>query len=749
MFHFLPFLTFYIIANVCVLHQIYGFIVFISTSILCFKWFKQTLLLFVCSMFLCFSFYFKFESNQRYSVLNALRYETQATFTGVIVSMKESYFRLLDSNGFYLTVFYRAKDDFSFFPGDYVQVSGSYRFPDFPRNPGQFDSFFYSFIHKRCGSLTLESILLGTEAPWFSIYRVSHMLQLQLSSLYQRTLPSPYDSMLMALIFGESGTALSKELKSLFKDAGLLHALVVSGSQVSLVLSMVAVLLKYLGVYRFYQFSVIIPMSIFFYVLTGGGESVLRAILMANCTLFIKYVLRYRTSPLHIMCFTFLVMLCFDPFIIFKLGAILSFLATFSLVFLVDEVKEKFPRRMPVFCKDLLSMSLSPWLMTTPVLMVYSHVFSLGALISNVLVLFAIEWLVLIGFVATLVGFLVYPVAYYMMYTCLLLMQWIIAVSGWVSSFDWATIYLNPFFQSFGCMALVFFVLYLFYSSLQRYLYHVVGGLAVSLMVYTCFFPVQVTFLDIGQGDSTFIRYRGGSMLIDTGPKYIKGLGKTDQKVLIPFLRSQGVNTLDYLMVTHFDLDHSAHIRSLVEEVGVKRFVHNGSLAEYEELEYFLRDNDVDVQHLCEGDTLRNRQFELSFLQDCESSYKSKNNRSLVMKFHAFDTSILLTGDIEEDTEYSLIEQYGESLRSTFLKVAHHGSKTSSMQSFLSSVNPEYSIISCGLGNVYGHPNPRVLERVKGYSKVLRTDVEGAICLSLFKWFYRVGVFKDSIRYRF
>jgi len=267
-----------------------------------------------------------------------------------------------------------------------------------------------------------------------------------------------------------------------------------------------------------------------------------------------------------------------------------------------------------------------------------------------------------------------------------------------------------------------------------RYLFVLVLLIGMALIWFVVFVEdragwLTVAFLDVGQGDAVFIQAENGNqILLDGGANkaVLHQLGK-----MMPFYD----RSIDMVIVSHPDADH---IGGLVEVL--KRY-HVGSVMEsgvdskgvvYKEFKKLIRDKEIQnilarkgMQIKIDEGLFLNILFPVTDVSKMES-----NQASIVVKLVYGDTSFLLTGDAPKSIEKYLISIYDEGLESNVLKLAHHGSKTSTSEIFLGYVNPEYAIISVGAENRYGHPNQEVLDLLEKFEiKVLRTDESGTIIM--------------------
>jgi len=244
---------------------------------------------------------------------------------------------------------------------------------------------------------------------------------------------------------------------------------------------------------------------------------------------------------------------------------------------------------------------------------------------------------------------------------------------------------------------------------------------------------VLIEFIDVGQGDCILIRDGDINFLIDTGgtPLSDYDIGKN---ILLPYLQKSGVNRLDGIFVSHFHEDHSEGLLSILDDIRIDN-VFIGYKKEdsqlYTRTIEELNKRKIQVSLLTKKDRIswsKNAYIEVINPSDyiMKKYTQEENNLSLVLLFNAYGKRVLFTGDIEEDVEEDLIRENGE-LKIDILKVAHHGSKTSTTENFIKLLKPSHAVIQVGKNN-FGHPNEDVLKRLfKKDIKVFRTDKEGLV----------------------
>lgn len=237
---------------------------------------------------------------------------------------------------------------------------------------------------------------------------------------------------------------------------------------------------------------------------------------------------------------------------------------------------------------------------------------------------------------------------------------------------------------------------------------------------------VSVHFIDVGQGDCELIRTKSKNILIDCGEKEY-------YSTVIDYIKSQNISRLDYIVVTHPHSDHAGGMSYIINEFEVGKVIMpklQDSLipttSTYTRLLTAIDDNGVEVEYAQSG-----KKYDLD---DCEmtilapvTDYDDLNNYSVTLKFIHGNNSFLLTGDIEEEAEKDILNS-GADVSADVLKVAHHGSSTSSKKSFLKAVAPDYAVIEVGSPNSYNHPNSATLERLENLgAEIYRTDLNGNI----------------------
>ena len=239
---------------------------------------------------------------------------------------------------------------------------------------------------------------------------------------------------------------------------------------------------------------------------------------------------------------------------------------------------------------------------------------------------------------------------------------------------------------------------------------------------------LEVSYLDVGQGDAAYIRVNDFDILIDAGPR-------SDADRLMEQLEKKNIDDFEMVIATHPHEDHIGGMVKVFERYDVKEFYMpkvTHTTQTFKNMVNAVNKEGIKIQTIKEGMSFElGSGAKIDVYSPIYESYEEFNDYSPIMKLTFGETELIFTGDAEAHAEQDVVAKYPNDLDADVLKFGHHGSSTSSTDEFLKSVSPEYGIISCGVDNKYGHPHRETLDKISKYNiKAYRTDKQGQITLT-------------------
>ncbi|NTV90692.1 MAG: DNA internalization-related competence protein ComEC/Rec2, partial [Clostridiales bacterium] len=584
--------------------------------------------------------------------------------------------------------------------------------------------------------------------------RVGRELNESITRIMEECLPKQQAGLLAGILTGNR-EGLGDTVKDAFSAAGLTHIMAVSGANVAFIVLPLTFLLKKIKVPLKIANIMIICFLVVFIFITGFEPSVLRAVIMAVFILTAQ-LLRRDSDILTVIAASALVLLLASPYMLYNIGFQLSYSATIALVLLFNDVKKLVSFRfIPEFLSSVLAATITAQLGVLPLTLLYFNRVSVVSLLTNLLVVPLIEIVTVTGMIMAVSGHIHLMLAQLPGYVNCTLLSFILYVVklSYKLPFAVLTTATPPLFAVMAYYPVVYFAMkrgpsYFAGMKPSKILRHI----AVALLLLLIFFvgiqnltpeKLEVVFLDVGEGDCTFIRSANGSlMLIDgggsTNPLRESGIGDS---TVLPFLLDNGVTSMEAVLATHGHADHTQGLETVLERLPVKNLILpeiqdvEAPAGGFGELLKIAEEKGVKVSYCSEGDEIRlDSETKLKVLNpginETSLSSGALNNTSLVVKLLYADVSILFTGDAGTAVEERLLKKRTE-LDVDIIKIAHHGSVTATGFEFLEAVSPLAAIISVGRNN-FGHPSQKVLQNVGDSGAILlRTDECGAVMLEV------------------
>ncbi len=624
--------------------------------------------------------------------------------------------------------------------------------------PPEFEGFSYKDYLAQRDIYTMmrqPRIQLLQKQTGFSIYTQIYRFKASAHHGINRILPEPHASLLNGILLGiRSG--IPQELYNDFNATGASHVIVISGSNISIVIAIIIVIGRFIVGIR--HTTVIAAIGVIMYVIMVGADAaVVRAALMG--LLYVTSIRLGRGNDITNALFgAALFMMLYNPMSIWDVGFQLSFVATWGLVAIVP-ILESYTAKylgwtmtlhhldsMADILREGLLVTLAAQIAVTPLLIYHFGQFSIISVLTNLLIVPVQPFVMSLGGLATFATMIFEPLGKMIGWFAWLPLAWTVLIVEWTADFTWAQIELIPIpFWLVGLSYLVLgFWMWMIDHDDERLqlptnhkrswsFYVIASMLVIGILILAGTYnmpdgKLHVAFLDIGQGDAILITTPNGrQMLIDGGPSTTE-LGRRLGHE-IPFWD----RSLDIVVNTHPDADHVAGLVDVISRFDIGIVLtsdvesESGLYAEWLHRLYMYKH---PVRQAWQGMTFQlddNVHVEIFNPSSLTISAESKNDHSVAMRVTMDEISFLLTGDVEKQIEQAWVAHQFD-LKATVLKSPHHGSSTSSSHAFLSAVNPQFVVISVGEDNTFGHPTETIIQRYADFGMtILRTDELGTI----------------------
>lgn len=615
--------------------------------------------------------------------------------------------------------------------GDMLLINGTYLEPDVARNERGFNYKEYLKTLEIYGTVEINhyKVIKKGRINKLILYtaRLKEILKSNISKVIKK---AENKNLLIAMILGDTED-LSEELKTDFLNSNLYHILSVSGGQVSNIIIGITILFRLLKIHKKIMDVLCIVILIEFMFLTGLTPSIIRACIMCIISLISGLIIR-RYDIANSLGISLLIILINNPFAINSLSVLLSYFGFLGIIvlgsFTIKEVNKVIKNNILRYILNIVISSVAAQIFIFPIILYIFGTISLTFIFSNLLI-------IPLSTVITIIG--------------LFIMICPLQIFGFVEPLIELTINIVGFFSNIGiskiyCIIpnikeiITYYVmsLYLYYMLRRDYIYKIkhffrkykkIIVIILLLSIGTSYIykniqkDLYINFIDVGQGDSTLITTQfNKKILIDGGGSEFGSTFDVGEKTLLPYLLKKKIHKLDYVVISHFDSDHVGGILTILEELNVKQVLIPKQVEYSENYNKFLdiiKKRNIKVKIVGEGNTInidKNTYLDILWPEEKQIKDNVLNNNSLIVRLCYKNFKMLFTGDIEEIAEQRLLQKYEntEKLTADILKVAHHGSKSSSIAEFLEKVNPRIALIGVGKNNKFGHPNAGVLDRL-------------------------------------
>jgi len=612
-------------------------------------------------------------------------------------------------------------------PGDYIDIIAKLKLPRNYSNPGgrDIEKFCFSNNIYASGNVIKINNITPEKHPYFNINHYRYIINNKINSSINNI---PRFGLMQALSLGLRAN-ISKESWLVFQKTGTSHLMAISGLHVGLVSTMFFLLSKKIWS-RFYCATNLMPsrifgsiiasiMAVIYGAMAGFSVPTVRACIMVVVVTTLISIGK-KIPGIQILALACFIIIIVDPLSVLSIGFWLSFGAVFSLIYGVSG------RINLNKITNTLRAQVSVFTLMLPMGLLFFNKVSIISPIANII---AIPY----------VSFLVVPLCLFgsvLLLICEPLGNLLLNISMWFMNLIWI---LLEFLANLNFSEYAFTSNHSIFSIILAVLGILIllapKGVPGKNFGFICLLPVllnynsninnssfKFTVLDVGQGLAVVVQTKNHVLLYDTGPKFGE-YNDAGLESILPYLKINGIKKLDAIVLSHLDIDHRGGLQSVINNINYKN-LYTSDITRLQKL------NNINQALPIKCDSNTKWEWDgVNFEIISENiDFAKHNNNSCVLKISTGENSVLITGDIEQPREGSLLRNLAHKLPSNILVVPHHGSMSSSSSDFIRAVNPQFALIACGYNNMYGFPKRVILDRYKdNNSDIYSTVNSGAI----------------------
>ena len=661
--------------------------------------------------------------------------------------------------------------------GNIIKVRGKLRQFEEAANKGNFDSRKYYLSLGFYGKIeagTIEVINSDYSGIRQGLYELRMEIIERLEKLCSDnngifSIINNKNGIIGAIILGDK-TDLDSDIKELYSVSGIAHILAISGLHISFIGMAIYRLLR--RRFRFlFSAAVSIPVVLSFGIMSGFGISTIRSIIMFILKI-IGEVLGRKYDAITAISLAGLVLLVQNPFVVCNSGFQMSFGAIIAIVLILPIVEEILNTDNKII--KVISANFTISLVMNPILAWNYYELPTFSFLLNIVVVPLMSVVIVSSIAGIFCSCIMFGFGKAVIFPGCGILELYTFMCNVINKSSVASIVVG---QPKVTIIIVYYAILLVVlfglknirtkytraekerniikretglvlekkakkerrikgQNVKLRLACIVGFLLLNCLIYYIPNPgFYITFISVGQGDGILIHGDNGTkVMVDGGSTSEKQVAKN---CIVPYLKAEGIGTIDYSIITHTDKDHISGILEILENnnsnrIRIKNLVMpdiNMKDDTYNELIEKAKLKKINVLYIKKGDTLSLGKAKIKCIYpETTTTASDKNDYCTVLSVKNKTSKILLTGDISKEIEEKIKDDIEENY--TVLKVAHHGSNYSSSEKFLKKVNPKYSIISVGKNNSYGHPGNETMERLRKQGGVIyRTDEKGGITI--------------------
>ncbi len=644
--------------------------------------------------------------------------------------------------------------------GNTVEINGKLRKPSTATNPSQFDyraylshkNTFTTFYGENDCFETIQSKESAKEKVFWNLVQTLDKTRENILLKHKKYIKSPNYEILGGVVFGDDAVNPPEDIKEKFKNSGLMHLLAASGLNVALIF----------GIWWFvgsrislgYRATIIsgILLVIIYSVMTGLPPSILRAALMLLFVLVGK-LFDKEADSFALVFFVGLILLIFNPQMIFDVGFQLSFVVTLGLIYCMDNISKlltnlnkkyketikenkfrKYLRKItPTGLISIFCVPLVAQISVVPLQLYYFNTFTPYSFFANICILPFIGIVSFLGFVSSIFAFLNLDFCVYILDKIINpFIGIIIKISEYFSSYDTSILFFSSpeIFQIILYYILIGFVFKSLgekFESKKLIALNIILTIALSLsFIKPANNNLEILVFDVGNADSFLIKTpENKHILIDTGKLPYRGKSQAEL-IINEYFKDKAIRKLDFLILTHFDIDHAGGAYDILKSFEISEAIIEHGEIKNQASENFLtlaNEKKTPIQKV-ENGKLIYTENELKLTTFYDKFSENANDNSILTLLEYKGQKILFMGDMSAKS-YKKISHLIPSV--DIVKIGHHGARESVDDFMLDKLKPREIIISTGK-NHYGHPHPEALKRIRNHKiPILSTKEFGAI----------------------
>ncbi len=602
-----------------------------------------------------------------------------------------------------------------------------------PTNPGQFDYNTFLRSKKIIGLYTSDYTTISITHNE-SIKKFFYSLNVGIQNKINNTFGKQTASLLSTLILGNKNNLDPSTILN-FRDTGLYHVLALSGLHIGVIAIIINVLLTLVRVPSKLVHIGTLIILIVFGMIVQWPPSVQRAICMYSIIVLTRLSNR-KPCTYNTLSISASIILLLEPGIISNIGFMLSVSATFFIIYYSTFSKRVFSDGLiSSYILKPIAITLFASIGTIPILIHFFNSFSPISLLGNIVVVPSIAITLISGIVTLLVGGFSQHMQSILAEATNALASCTTHLVEYIHFLSPHPLYLSQWsISSYGIFILLalFFPQLKYRDSVRPLMFTLIiiasAQFCINEIKHLFLNRIELTMIDVGTGESILLELPNNkTILVDCG----NDLGKAGKYAVLPVLKNKGINVIDMVIISHGHRDHYGGLKEILKTVTIKSIAYSEST--HLPITNVIKGNDVrngsiSKTPLTAGDEITGLgEVSLKIIHPNKERYSNENNNSLVMLLSFGEQKMLFTGDIEEEVERELVKQ-NLITDIDILKVAHHGSRTSSIFSFMNKALPEIALISSGKNKKYNHPHKEIVSAFTDRNiSMYTTRLDGAL----------------------